>query len=119
MCELLPSDQSDPVVLRFAIVFRGAPEGSDEPLILESMERRIEGTVLDLENLTRCFLNNRRDRMSMCRAKNKRSKNEHVEGALQHVTGLILTFSCHALKLPEEYLVEQIPDKTYKESPLS
>jgi len=50
------------------------------------VERRIERSVLYLENIFRSMLDNVRDGMAMRRAEHQRLKDQHVQRALQQFT---------------------------------
>src|SRR5438128_9741372 len=66
--QLLSASGSQAVILRFTIVLRSAPEGRDPAAIFESMQRGIERSMFDLQNIFRTALDRMCDRVTMSRA---------------------------------------------------
>jgi hypothetical protein len=59
--EAAPTSRCQLVELRFAIVLGLAPFGGDEALVLEAIESRVEGALLDLELVLRDLLDAQED----------------------------------------------------------
>jgi hypothetical protein len=72
------------VVLRFAVIFRGAPERSNPAAILQAMQGGIEKTVFDLQDILRPSLDGMRYGVSVGRAQNQRPEDQHVQRSLEH-----------------------------------
>src|SRR4029453_3450385 len=49
--QMPPPVRRDSVVLGSTVVFRGPPEGRNQPHVLQPMKRRIERSVFDLQNV--------------------------------------------------------------------
>src|SRR3954462_9374711 len=67
------------------VVARRAPPGQDEPLRLETLQRRVEGAVLDQQLVVGGRLDGARDPLPVLRAEYQRAQDQDVERALhQH-----------------------------------
>ena len=84
-----------PVELRAPVVVRVAPRRLDPALLLEPVERRVEGPLIDLEDILRHLLQALGDAPSMHVARRQRAENEEVERALEEVA----LFACFMLLL--------------------
>src|SRR5215831_16578783 len=83
--KLLSPCSSKSVVTRFPIVIRKAPFCFDPALGLQSVECRIKGALLDVENLFRHLLNSVRNREAMPWIMLEGFEDQHVEGAVNEV----------------------------------
>src|SRR5262245_1613289 len=70
--QLFSTGGSQPVILRFSIVLRSAPEGSNPPTIFQTVQRGIKGSMFDLQHVLGAALNRMCDRVSMSRAEHQR-----------------------------------------------
>ena len=77
-----------PVVLRLALVLGLAPLAGDEALVLEAVQRRIEGPLLDFQAVFGNLLDAQQDAVAVQRAERDGFQNQHVERAL-HQIGLL------------------------------
>src|SRR5262245_62169397 len=82
---------------RAPIVLGRAPVSGDPALFLEPLQRRIERTLLHLQDLVRELSNPLRDRPAMQRFERDRLEDEKVDGALDQVGWL-----------PHDYLQESV-----------
>src|SRR5579872_1708506 len=73
------------VVTSFAIVFRSAPERSDPPAALQTVQRRIERAMLDLQDRIGAMFDHVRDGVTVRRAQDERLKDQQVQRALQQI----------------------------------
>ena len=77
------------VKLCFAIIFRNAPSGPDKPLLLESEQSRIEGAVIQLQNIPARLFDAARESVTMQRTKRfQRAQHHERQRPLPHI-GLI------------------------------
>src|SRR5262249_7518427 len=83
--ELFAPRASEVVVLGAAIVFRSAPLGLDPTLLLHSVERRVERSFFDLQNVFGQLLDPLRYFVTVERAALERPENQHRQCALNQV----------------------------------
>src|SRR5262245_2990088 len=83
--ELLATGLSQFVIFCAAIVLRSSPLGFDPTLLLHAIERRIERTLLDFQDLVGRLLNPLCNLVSVQRPARERSQNEHRQSPLQQV----------------------------------
>ncbi|SPE38512.1 hypothetical protein SBA3_290043 [Candidatus Sulfopaludibacter sp. SbA3] len=83
-CQLLAALSRQAVILRLAVVFGGSPERGDPPAVIQAMQRRIEGAVLNLQHLFGTPLDRVSDRLSMSGTQDQGPEDQHVQGSLDH-----------------------------------
>src|ERR1700675_5020922 len=94
--KLFPAGRRKPVILEFAISFlRHLPLSNDPALALHAMKSRIQRAVLHLQHVFRSALYVFCDLMAMGGTEEKRSKNEHIERALQESRLFNRVFGLH------------------------
>src|SRR5215469_3061528 len=76
VCELLPSGGSQAVILRTAIQFRLLPLRQDKAAGLQTVERRVQGSTLYLQNLGRTLPDSLADAMPVLRSPLQRAQNQ-------------------------------------------
>jgi hypothetical protein len=84
-CQLPPSLRGQPVELGAAIVFRNAffepnPSPFDKP-----MQRRVQGSLFDLQHLVGVKLDRLGDGVTVHRSQHQGPENQQVQGALQQL----------------------------------
>src|SRR5262249_20025291 len=92
-CELLSSGGGQAVILRTAIQFRLLPLRRDEATGLQTVERRVQGSALYLQNIGRTLPNSLPDAMPVLRSPLQSAQNQHVKSALEQVQAV---FRCVA-----------------------
>src|SRR5687767_6328020 len=85
--EPLPAFFGQAVVLRPAILLRRLPFRDDPPFQLQPLQRRIEGTELDVEGFSGRRPDRLGDAVAMERAEDEGPQDEHVEEAVQRLHG--------------------------------
>src|SRR5206468_10445920 len=80
----LAARRREAVVPRAAVILGCAPERSDPPAILETVERRIQRPVLDLQHLVGSLLDGVRDRVPVRGAEGQGFQDQQVERPLEH-----------------------------------
>jgi hypothetical protein len=83
--ELPASRLGEFVILGAAIVFRSTPLRFDPAAALESMECRVEGALLDVEDIAGDLLDALGDGPAVQRLKDESLKDEKVESALRQI----------------------------------
>src|SRR5580704_706840 len=83
--QLLSPERSQPVISRFAIIFRCAPERRDPLAILQAVQRRIKRAMLDLQHFVRAVLDYMGNRVPVRRPQHERLENQQVQRSLQQV----------------------------------
>src|SRR5262245_65236763 len=83
--ELLPPGLRELVELRRPVRLRRAPLGLDPVLLLETMKRRIERALGDLQDVLGDLLNALGDRPAVHWSAGQSSKNEEIQRALEQV----------------------------------
>src|ERR1700686_1163113 len=73
------------IVSSFAVVLRRAPFACDPTLMLQTIERRVERALLNLEALLGHLLDAQQDAIAMQRAEGNGFEDQHIESALQKV----------------------------------
>ena len=86
--ELSASGARERVVLRAAILFGDAPLGLDPALMLETMQGRIQRTLVNLQHIARHLANAPRDGPAVLGLQLQRLQNQQVERALDEVDRL-------------------------------
>src|SRR6185295_9743631 len=87
--QLLPPGRSELIELGAAVVFRISPLGGNQPLRLQAVQRRIQGTLIDLEHVSRHLLDSLRDVPPVSRAGLEGFQHQQVERPLQQVDLLL------------------------------
>ena len=73
---------SERIEPRSSIIRRGAPFGGDPTLLKKALQRGIQRTMVDAQNVVGTSLDGASDSVTMNRPKNKGLENEHVESSL-------------------------------------
>src|SRR5262249_3805493 len=82
---MLPPRARERVELGLAIVLRNAPLRSQEPLLLEPVQRRIKRPLLDAQKIGRDLLDASRYPEAMLRPRRDDFEDQHVQGALKKI----------------------------------
>ena len=83
--QLSPAGRRDAVVLRALIVVGELPLRVDPALPLETMQRRIEGTVIDVEHLIGAGAERNADTVAVLGSPLQGPQNQQVERALEQI----------------------------------
>src|SRR3954470_562621 len=83
--ELFAAERSQPVMLDTPVVLGDLPLRRHPAFQFQPLQRRVQGTELDVERLTRIAANRLRDSVAMQRRDEQRSENEHLEGSLKEI----------------------------------
>jgi len=83
--ELLAAGGGQPVVFRFAIIFRGSPKGCEPSAILQAVEGWIERALFDLQEFAGTVFNDFGDGLAVGGAGGQDFEDQHVQGALENV----------------------------------
>src|ERR1700722_17410214 len=84
--ELARSCFCDPIELRFAIIFGGAPIGGDPALLLEAEQGSVDGAFIQFEDVFADLLDTAGNAEAVLRAEGvERFEDHEVEGALEDV----------------------------------
>ena len=83
------------VILRALLVFGELPFRVEPSLFLETMERRIQRAVIDIQHVVRRRADRHLDAVAVLRPPLQRAKDEQVEGALQKILGLAVPGFAH------------------------
>src|SRR5262245_12856915 len=86
----------EPVVLRSTIVLRRALFNGDPTSFDETMERRIERSLLDLQHVLGAAFDGLGDRVAVRRPGSKSPQDQQVEGALQELETFFVCSSRHS-----------------------
>src|SRR4051812_23675894 len=86
--ELLTPGASQRVVLRAALLLGDAPLRADPPLMLEPLQRRIQGPLLHQQDVVGELPDARGDRPPVHRLEGQRLENEQIQRALDEVDWL-------------------------------
>src|SRR5215472_1708126 len=106
--ELFTSSGCEFVELCLAIVLACAPIRRHPAAIFETMQRRIERTLLDLKHLIGSVLDNVRDSVTVSWPGNQRAQDQHVERPLQHFVLLLLIRAWHEISFHSNVYGNQI-----------
>src|SRR5215467_1035620 len=85
LLQLLPSHASERVELGSPIVFGRFPLGCDPAFLLQFVQRRIEGAVADLENVSRNLLQALPDGPAMQRFERQYLQKQQIQGPLDKI----------------------------------
>src|SRR5204863_4932369 len=85
--KLTASSPGQPVELRPALVLGLAPFRGDEALMLQPVQRRVQGALLDLEVVARDLLDAQQDAVAVLGTERNRFEDEQVERALEELGG--------------------------------
>src|SRR5262249_5081230 len=77
--ELVPAARGQLVVLRAAIVLRGAPAGLDPAAALEAMQRRVQRPLLNAQRLARALLDALGDGPAVLRLERERVQDQQIQ----------------------------------------
>ena len=91
--KLRPAGCGQCVKARLAVVLRNSPFRVDPALLFKSLESRVQGTVVDEENVFGPLLNRTGNTLSVPRTEHKDSKNERVERALEQRDPFVVLLS--------------------------
>src|SRR5882762_2373149 len=94
--QLPPSLGSQPVEFCSAIVLRHALFRRNPSALDQSVQRRIQRSLLDLQNIIRIELNSLGDSMPMRRPQPQRPQNQQVQRPLQQFNPFLTLFSRHS-----------------------
>lgn len=83
--ELFAARAGELVIPGAAIVIGGSPTGLDPSAALEAVKGRVQGALLDAEDVTRYLLHAFGDGPAVLRTNGERSEDEEVECALREV----------------------------------
>src|SRR4051812_48703598 len=83
--ELTFAEGGETIVLRLAVVFGVAPFGLEPAALLETMQRRVERALLDLQPVFRDVLDPAQDAQAVHRTPAQRLEDDEVEGAADEV----------------------------------
>src|SRR6266849_3951986 len=75
----------EPVIFGLAFVFRLAPFAGDPSLVLQPVQRRVQGTLLNLQPIFRNLLDAQQNAVAVQRAEGNSLEDQHVQRALQKV----------------------------------
>jgi hypothetical protein len=73
------------VELRLAIVLGAAPGRGDEALLLEAVQSRVEGPLIDLQHVAGNLLNAQRNAPPVPRSGSQRAEDQEVQSTLKEV----------------------------------
>src|SRR5215211_825106 len=93
--ERLFAERREAVVLGAPVVVGDTPFAVDPFLLLEALEGRIEGALVDLEDTVGHLLDALGDAPAVHRGERERAKDEEVDGAAERLVGGF-THSCHS-----------------------
>ena len=85
LSQVLCAVRSQGIIFRAALVFRLSPFGLNPPLLLETMQRGIRRTLMDLQDFVRNLTNAWRDAPAVRALEREPPQNQEVEGALDKV----------------------------------
>jgi len=86
-----PAGGSQAVVLRLPLVFRLAPFGRNQALVLQPVQGGVQRSLLNLETITGDLLNPKEHAVAVKRAQRHRLENQQIERALQQLGRLAQT----------------------------
>ena len=80
---MLAAERGQRVKARAAIVVRGPPCAFDPVALLQSLERRVQGPVVDEECVSGPRLDRERDAVAMMRSKCEHTEDEEIQRSLE------------------------------------
>src|SRR4029450_12333572 len=95
MHQALLTGLCQPIETRAPIVFGRAPVGGDPALPFQPLQRRVQRSLLDLEDVTGKLTDSLRDRPAVERFERDGLEDQEIDGALNEIGGL-----------PHDYLQE-------------
>jgi hypothetical protein len=93
---LLPASGGQVVKLRSSIVFGGAQFGRNPHPLDEPVQRRVQRTLFDLQNVVRVEFDGFGNGMAMGWALQECAENQQVQRPLQKFEAFLLLFSRHS-----------------------
>src|SRR5262245_25865260 len=90
----LPSGRGELVVAGPAVVVGRAPRRRDVFLSLETVERRVERSLSNAQDLFRALLESLGDAPAVHRSELQRLEDEHVEGSLEQLVAWVVGRHC-------------------------
>jgi hypothetical protein len=83
--ELFAAGRGELVIFGAAIIFGRAPAGFDPAATLEAVQRGVQRTLLDLQNVFGDLLNTFRNGPAVLRLESNRFEDEQIQSALRQI----------------------------------